>query len=130
MTVRAVCYCFTPVFAGRCRVVTRGFPSPDTVFQSVSVAWMQFSASSNRFPGSTLVIFLRVRLWPVGACAFHIQPAKRTLRTSTNVATDVLSFWFCSHRLQSGAWASPLLPTVVHWCQQYPNLFGTGHNTL
>ena len=30
-------------------------------------------------------MFLRARRCPVGACAFHIQPAKRTLRMSTLV---------------------------------------------
>ena len=30
-------------------------------------------------------MFLRARRWPVGACAFRIQPAKRTLRMSTFV---------------------------------------------
>ena len=30
-------------------------------------------------------MFLRARRCPVGACAFHIQPAKRTLRMSTFV---------------------------------------------
>ena len=70
-----------------------------------------------------LVIFIRRRLWSVGACAFHNQLAKRTLRTSTNVDSHLLSFyqlqklsapcatrWFGSHCLQSGAWASSLLP--------------------
>ena len=67
--------------------------------------------------------------------AFHIQLAKRTSRTSTNVASHLLSFyqlqkiyspcatrWFGSHCLQSGAWASPLFPTRVPSCQQYPVL--------
>ena len=82
-----------------------------------------------------LVIFLRCRLWSVGACAFHIQLAKRTLRTSTNVASHLFSFyqlqkvsspcattWYGLHCLQSGAWARSLLPTGVLSCQQYPVL--------
>ena len=36
-----------------------------------------FCDSSNRLLSSLLVMFLRARRWPVGACAFHIQPAKR-----------------------------------------------------
>ncbi len=37
-----------------------------------------------------LVMFLRARRWPVGACAFHIQPATRFLRISTKLPTFVL----------------------------------------
>ena len=45
-----------------------------------------FCRSSNRLLGSMLVMFLRARRWLVGACAFHIQQAKRTLRMSTKLA--------------------------------------------
>ena len=45
-----------------------------------------FWRSSNRLPDSVLVMFLRARRWPVGACAFHIQPEKLTLRMSTKLA--------------------------------------------
>ena len=64
-------------------------------FQSISVPWASgrsFCAISNRLLGSMLVMFLRGTLWSVWACAFHIQLAKRTLRTSTNVASHLLSF--------------------------------------
>ena len=44
-----------------------------------------FCDNSNRLLSSLLVMFLRARRWPVGACAFHIQPAKRTLRMSSFV---------------------------------------------
>ena len=44
-----------------------------------------FLGDSNRLLSSLLVMFLRARHWSVGACAFHIQPAKRTLRISTFV---------------------------------------------
>ena len=68
-------------------------------------------------------MFLRARRWSVGACAFHIQLAKRTLRMSTFVlpfAEIVLLLcdkmvWLAlltEHR-SSGAWTSPLLPTGV-----------------
>ena len=42
--------------------------------------------SSNMLLYSVLVMFLRARRLPVGACAFHIQPAKRTLRMSPQLA--------------------------------------------
>ena len=42
--------------------------------------------SSNMLLDSVLVMFPRARRWPVGVCACHIQPAKRTLRMSTKVA--------------------------------------------
>ena len=68
-------------------------------------------------------MFLRARRWSVGACAFYIQPAKRTLRMSTfvvPVAEIVLLLcdkmvWLAlltEHRA-SGAWTSPLLPPRV-----------------
>ena len=68
-------------------------------------------------------MFLRARRWSVGACAFYIQPAKRTLRMSTfvlPVAEIVLLLcdkmvWIAlltEHRA-SGAWTSPLLPPGV-----------------
>ena len=83
---RAVCYCFTPVFTP--------FLGDNTWFSNLSASHgRSFCVSSNRFPGSTLVIFLRGRLWLVGACACHIQPAKPTLRTSTKVASHLLSFY-------------------------------------
>ena len=34
-------------------------------------------------------MFLRAKRWPVGACVFHIQPAKRTLRMSTLVLSEL-----------------------------------------
>ena len=82
-----------------------------------------FCRSSNRPLGSVLVMFLRARLWPVGACAFHIQPAKRTLRLSAKLPvgaappTFVLpspcaTRWFGLHCLQSSTWASPLLMAI------------------
>ena len=78
---------------------------------AASVPWMQFLRQFKQ--ASRLnVMFLRGGLWPVGACAFHIQPAKRTLISNTKVASHLLSF-YQSHCLQSGAWASPLLPTGV-----------------
>ena len=59
---------------------------------AVSVQWTQFLRSSNRLLGSMLVIFLRGGLWPAGACAFHIQPAKRTLRSSTRTCSFPTTF--------------------------------------
>ena len=44
-----------------------------------------FCRSSNRLLGSMLVIFLRARRWPVGACAFLIQPAKQTFANELKV---------------------------------------------
>ena len=85
-----------------------------------------FCGSSNRLLGSMLVMFLRASRWKVGACAFHIKPAKRTLRMSTKLAflpTFVLPVaeivplcatgCFGWHCLQSGDWTSPLFPTGV-----------------
>ena len=99
-----------------------------------------FCASSNRLLGSMLIMFLKGRL-SVVACAFHIQPAKRSLRMSTKLAflpTFVLPLqklsslcatrWFGSHCLQSGAWASLLLP--VQGCQHYPVLVKTASQTV
>ena len=68
-------------------------------------------------------MILRARRWSVGACAFHIQPAKRTLRMSTfvlPVAEIVLPMcdkmvWLAlltEHRA-NGAWTSLLLPPGV-----------------
>ena len=45
-----------------------------------------FCSSSNKLVGSMLVMFLRASRWQVGACAFHSQPAKPTLRPSTKLA--------------------------------------------
>ena len=87
-----------------------------------------FCGSSNRLLGSLLVMFLGARHWQVGACVFHIQPAKRTLRMSTKLAflPRLLSFYqlqklfppcatgrFGWHCLQSSDWTSPLFPTGV-----------------
>ena len=74
--------------------------------------------SSNRLLGSLLVIFLmdRHRRWSVGACIFHIQPAK----AKTNFVNEHFRFtccrdcpphvratrWFSSHCLQSCARAA------------------------
>ena len=38
-------------------------------------------------------MFLRARRWPVGASAFHIQPAKQTLRMSTFVLQAAKCKW-------------------------------------
>ena len=68
-------------------------------------------------------MFLRARRWSVGACAFHIQPAKQTLRMSTFVlpVAEIVFLLFdkivwlallTEHRA-SGAWTSPLLPPGV-----------------
>ena len=83
-----------------------------------------FCDSSNRLLSSLLVMFLRARRWPVGACAFHIiQPAKRTLRMSIFVyQLEKLSSLMCDKMVwlalliehhASGAWTSPLLPPGV-----------------
>ena len=88
-----------------------------------------FCRSSNRLLDSVLVMFLRDRRWPVGACAFHIQPAKQTLRMSTKVAfpdfppthfyqlqklpSPCATRWFGLLCLHSRAWTSPLSPTGV-----------------
>ena len=84
-----------------------------------------FCRSSNRLLDSVSVMFLRARGWPVGACAFHIQPSKRTLRMSTKLAFVYRSYqlqklpspcatrWFGLHSLESRAWASSLLPIGV-----------------
>ena len=53
--------------------------------KSASVTGRSFCRSSNRLLDSVLVMFPRARRWPVGACAFHIQPAKRSLRMSTKL---------------------------------------------
>ena len=46
-----------------------------------------FCGSSNTLVGSMLVMFLMASRWQIGACAFHIQPAKPTLRPpSTKLA--------------------------------------------
>ena len=67
-------------------------------------------------------MFLRARRWSVGACAFHIQPVKRTLRMNTfvlPVAEIVLlcdkMVWLAllTEHCASGAWTSPLLPPGV-----------------
>ena len=83
---RAVCYCFTSVFVRRCWATIRGLLSRRPWARTCG---RNFGASSNRLLGSMLVIFLRGRLRPVGACAFHIQPAKQTLQ----VASHLLSFY-------------------------------------
>ena len=67
---------------------TRCFQRP----VAVSVPWTKFLPSSNRLLGSMLVIFLRGGLWPVGACAFHIQPAKRTFRSSIKTCSFPTTF--------------------------------------
>ncbi len=67
---------------------TRCFQRP----VAVSVPWTKFLPSSNRLLGSMLVIFLRGGLRPVGACAFLIQPAKRTLRSSTKTCSFPTTF--------------------------------------
>ena len=88
-----------------------------------------FCDYSNRLLGSLLVIFLRDRCWLVGACVFHIQPAKRTLRMSTFVlpVAEIVPrpappmcdemVWLALFTVQSGAWTSPLLspgvPSVI-----------------
>ena len=45
-----------------------------------------FCRSSNSLLGSVLVRFLRARRWLVGACAFHIQRAKRTFANEHKVS--------------------------------------------
>ena len=45
-----------------------------------------FCGSSNTLVGSMLVMFLMASRWQIGAYAFHIQPAKPTLRPSTKLA--------------------------------------------
>ena len=72
---------------------------------AASVPWMQFLRQFKQ--ASRLnVMFLRGGLWAAGACAFHIQPAKRTLISNTKVASHLLSFyqshypgWFCTEML-------------------------------
>ena len=123
---RTVCYCLTTVLSGCCWAIIQGFPSRDAVSNPSASCGRSFCASAIRLLGSMVVTFLRGRLWLVGACAFDIQMAKQTLHRSTNVASHLLSFyqlqklssprmttWFGSHCLQSGIWASPLLPIGV-----------------
>ena len=83
-----------------------------------------FCRSSNRLLGSMLVMFLRPRRWPVAPCAFHVQPTKRTLRMSTNLAfrpTFVLPV------------AEIVLPIVPHdglACTVYRAVPGSAHYYL
>ena len=66
----------------------------NTQFSDSSVSrGRSFCTISNRILRSMLVMFLWGKLWPVGECAFHIQLAKRTLRTSTMVASHLLSYY-------------------------------------
>ena len=68
------------MFACHCWTIICGFSNPS------ASRGRSFCASSNMLLGSMLVMFLTVRLWPVGACAFHSQPAKQNLRMSTKLA--------------------------------------------
>ena len=71
----------SPFFCDNTRFFSVGAPC----VKSASVTGRSFCRSSNRLLDSVLVMFLRARRWLVGACAFHIQPAKRTLRMSTKL---------------------------------------------
>ena len=46
----------------------------------------RFYRSSNGLLDSLLTMFLRARRWLVGACVFHIQPAKQTFANEHNVS--------------------------------------------
>ena len=80
-----------------------------------------FCDSSNRLLGSLVDMFLRAKRWQVGACVFHIQPAKRTLRMSTFILPELCrkcpppcaTIWFGSQCLQSGAPAAPGLAIIT-----------------
>ena len=84
------------------------------------------------FLGPMLVMFLRGRLWPVGACALHIQPAKQILRMSTKLAfppTFVLPVTeivlpMCHKMIWRAVYRA--VPGKAHYyiqgCQQYPVL--------
>ena len=110
---------------------TRFLESGSRVSKSASAPCTQFLPQFKYRPlGSVLVMFLRARRWPVGACTFHIQPAKRTLRMTAKVTgrrrSLLLSFyqlqklsspcatrWFGLHCLLNSTWTSPLIPTGV-----------------
>ena len=69
---RVVCCVFAPFLGDN----TRFFSVGTLCVKSASVTGRSFCRSSNRLLDSVLVMFLRARRWPVGACAFHIQPEK------------------------------------------------------
>ena len=97
--------------------ITRFFETGHVLPNLSEFRGRSFCDSSNRLLGSLLVIFLRDRRWPVGACIFHIQPAK----AKTNFVNEHFRFtscrncpphvrvtrWFSSHCLQSCARAAP-----------------------
>ena len=70
-------------------------------------------------------MFLRARRWPIGACVFHIQPAKWTLRMSTFVlpvteivppppppmCDKIVGLALFTERRVISAWTSPCMIT-------------------
>ena len=105
----------SPVFARRCWAIIRVFLRRDTIagrmgtqsgrrFHNPSGSrGRRFCGSWNRLLCSMLVMFLRDRCWLVGVFAVHIQPAKRTMRMSTNwvsVQSGTAGLELTSHCLQ------------------------------
>ncbi len=77
-------------------------------------------ASSNRLLGSMQVMFLRCRLWPVGACAFQNELCKRASHILSFLTVVELVF-----RVASGA-----AHYYLQGCQQYPVLVKIASQTV